>query len=45
METLSLLFINYIHLVKYSMLQRLTHYVYNKTRCIFYLDLYAYLLE
>lgn len=34
METLSLLFINYIHLVKYSMLQRFTLYVYNKIRRI-----------
>lgn len=34
METLSLLFINYIHLVKYSMLQRLLHYVYDDIRCI-----------
>ncbi len=49
METLSLLFINYIHLVKYSMLQLLTHYIYNKTRRIFYfvfkLFLYVYILE
>ena len=34
METLSLLFINYVHLVKYSMLQRLSHYVYDNFKCI-----------
>ena len=36
METLSLLFINYIHLVKYSMLQRLLHYVYDNISVLYF---------
>lgn len=41
METLSLLFINYIHLVKYNMLQRLLHYVYdNHIKIVIYRFIY-----